>query len=55
MAINSTIARNEKTVRPRRVAVIGAGVSGIVTAKWLRSSGLNVVIYERSKEAGGNW
>jgi cation diffusion facilitator CzcD-associated flavoprotein CzcO len=41
--------------RQKRVAVIGAGVSGVATAKYLLSSGLDVVIFERSKTAGGNW
>jgi cation diffusion facilitator CzcD-associated flavoprotein CzcO len=38
-----------------RVAVIGAGVSGIVSAKYLKDSGLEVVVFERSRQAGGNW
>jgi hypothetical protein len=41
--------------RPKRVGVIGAGVSGVTTAKYLLSSGLDVVVFERSKTAGGNW
>ena len=39
----------------KRVAVIGAGVSGVVTAKHLKSSGLEVVVYERSSTIGGIW
>ncbi|CAG8960763.1 hypothetical protein HYFRA_00002300 [Hymenoscyphus fraxineus] len=39
----------------RRVAVIGAGVSGVVTAKWLKSEGIEVVVYERAGKVGGNW
>lgn len=38
-----------------RVAVIGAGLSGIVSAKHLICSGIEVVVYERSSKAGGNW
>jgi NADPH-dependent 2,4-dienoyl-CoA reductase/sulfur reductase-like enzyme len=38
-----------------RVAVIGAGLSGIVSAKHLIYSGIEVVVYERSSKAGGNW
>jgi cation diffusion facilitator CzcD-associated flavoprotein CzcO len=39
----------------KRVAVIGAGVSGAVSAKHLKESGIEVVVFERSKQAGGNW
>jgi len=39
----------------KRVAVIGAGVSGIVSAKHLKEFGLEVVVFERSRQAGGNW
>jgi len=39
----------------KRVAVIGAGVSGVVSAKHLKESGIEVVVFERSKQAGGNW
>lgn len=38
-----------------RAAVIGAGVSGVVSAKWLASEGIEVVVYERSEKVGGNW
>ncbi len=39
----------------QRVAIIGAGVSGVVAAKYLKASGFEVVVYERAKAAGGNW
>jgi NADPH-dependent 2,4-dienoyl-CoA reductase/sulfur reductase-like enzyme len=39
----------------KRVAVIGAGLSGIVSAKHLKESGIEVVVFERSRQAGGNW
>jgi cation diffusion facilitator CzcD-associated flavoprotein CzcO len=39
----------------KRVAVIGAGVSGVVSAKHLTERGLEVVVFERSRQAGGNW
>ena len=41
-------------VRPR-VCVIGAGPSGVGAAKALRAAGLDVVVYERNPEVGGNW
>jgi len=41
--------------KPGRVAVIGAGVSGICTAAHLQNEGLDVTVFERSKAAGGIW
>ena len=38
-----------------RVAVIGAGVSGVVSARHLRAAGLETTVYERSSAAGGVW
>ncbi|CZR66970.1 related to FAD dependent oxidoreductase [Phialocephala subalpina] len=40
---------------PKRVAVIGAGVSGITAAKHLKNVGINPVVFERSSRIGGNW
>ncbi|OKL55360.1 hypothetical protein UA08_09405 [Talaromyces atroroseus] len=37
------------------VAVIGAGISGVVTAAHLLSAGLEVTVFERNREAGGVW
>ncbi|KAJ5894837.1 hypothetical protein N7495_006528 [Penicillium taxi] len=39
----------------KRVAVIGAGISGVVSAGHLLAAGLEVTVFERSKAAGGNW
>ncbi|KAJ8108186.1 hypothetical protein OPT61_g8351 [Boeremia exigua] len=39
----------------KHVAVIGAGISGIVTAAHLKNEGLNVTVFERSSAAGGIW
>ncbi|MCJ1308192.1 hypothetical protein MMC25_001844 [Agyrium rufum] len=39
----------------RHVAVIGAGISGVLTALHLISVGIQVTVYERSSEAGGVW
>ncbi|KIW21428.1 hypothetical protein PV08_02008 [Exophiala spinifera] len=41
--------------RVRRVAVIGAGVSGVTTAAHLKAEGLNVTVFERAPVAGGVW
>ncbi|KAG4027285.1 hypothetical protein MFRU_031g00340 [Monilinia fructicola] len=38
-----------------RVAVIGAGVSGLAAARHLIDYGLDVTIYERSSKPGGVW
>ncbi|EED15675.1 FAD dependent oxidoreductase, putative [Talaromyces stipitatus ATCC 10500] len=38
-----------------RVAVIGAGISGVVTAAHLLNAGLEVTVFERNKEVGGVW
>lgn len=43
------------TSQSRRVAVIGAGVSGITGAKCLLEEGLDPVVYERSGSIGGVW
>lgn len=39
----------------RRVAVIGAGASGLVSAKWLAAAGLEPAVLERSDRLGGVW
>jgi thioredoxin reductase len=38
-----------------QVCVIGAGPSGIGAAKALRAAGVDVVVYERNADVGGNW
>ena len=39
----------------RRVAIVGAGVSGVTTAAHLKAEGLDVTVFERSSVAGGVW
>jgi 4-hydroxyacetophenone monooxygenase len=41
--------------RPFRVAVIGAGMSGLLAAHRLRQAGIDVVVYEKNPEVGGTW
>ena len=41
--------------QPRRVAVIGAGMAGLVAAKELRDEGHDVVVFERTEGPGGVW
>lgn len=47
--------RKPITVRADRVAVIGAGWSGIYAAKWLAQAGLDVKVYEHTDRIGGLW
>ena len=37
------------------VAVIGAGISGITTAKCLLDDGFNIIVYEKTSHMGGLW
>jgi len=39
----------------RRVAIIGTGIAGLVTAKTLFTQGLECVVFERSDRLGGVW
>jgi cation diffusion facilitator CzcD-associated flavoprotein CzcO len=43
------------SVNKKRVAIVGAGISGVVTAAHLKSEGLDVTVFERSSAAGGIW
>jgi cation diffusion facilitator CzcD-associated flavoprotein CzcO len=38
-----------------RIAIIGAGVAGLTTAKVLKQAGHEVVIYDRTPDVGGVW
>ena len=38
-----------------RVAVIGAGVAGLATAKVLTQAGHDVVVYDKTPDVGGVW
>ncbi|KAL6161301.1 hypothetical protein ACJBU6_00421 [Exserohilum turcicum] len=39
----------------KRVAVIGAGISGVVSAAHLKKENVDVTVFERSSAAGGIW
>lgn len=40
---------------PMRVAVIGAGISGVVTGAHLEKAGVDYTVFERSNAPGGIW
>lgn len=48
---NRTMNRSDNTT----IAVIGAGLSGLVTAKTCLAYGFNVIVLEKEKELGGVW
>ena len=39
----------------RRVAIIGAGPAGLVSAKTMKESGFDVTVYEIGSVVGGTW
>ncbi|HEX9496739.1 MAG TPA: NAD(P)-binding domain-containing protein [Candidatus Limnocylindria bacterium] len=39
----------------KRVAVIGAGAAGLVSARWLVAAGLEPIVFERTNNIGGIW
>jgi cation diffusion facilitator CzcD-associated flavoprotein CzcO len=39
----------------KSVAVIGAGISGVLSAGHLLAAGLEVTVFERCQAAGGVW
>ena len=41
--------------RARRVAVVGAGFSGLAAARVLDALGMDLVVYDRSPDVGGVW
>jgi oxygen-dependent protoporphyrinogen oxidase len=43
----------EQGLRRKTVVVIGAGISGLCTAYWLKKQGITVTILERDNEPGG--
>jgi hypothetical protein len=41
--------------KTQRIAVIGAGISGIATANILKKNGFEAVVFEKSEKLGGVW
>ena len=50
---NSDKYKNRKTEHPRKVLIIGAGMSGLVSGYELTKAGHNVTILERQHRVGG--
>ncbi len=50
-------SRRIDTLRPIKVIIIGAGISGILSTIKLQQlvKGLDVVIYEKNADLGGTW
>jgi thioredoxin reductase len=40
---------------PKKIAVIGAGASGLITAQRLKQDGFDVKVFERANHVGGVW
>ena len=40
---------------PKRIAIIGAGVGGIISAKCCLEQGLDIVVFEKTDYIGGLW
>ncbi len=43
------------TVIDTEVVVVGAGISGLATAKCMKDVGFNVTVLERTSDIGGLW
>lgn len=55
IAANSSSLDKVSHAAYSRVAVIGAGIAGLVTAKIFLSSGFEVVVFEKEPALGGVW
>lgn len=52
--VSARAAEAEKKA-PLKVAVIGAGTSGLVSAKYSLARGYDVTVYEQTAQIGGIW
>lgn len=44
----------QRTLEPKKVAVIGAGIAGMEAARTAKLRGFDVTVYEKTAQAGGN-
>jgi len=51
----NVIPQVPQTPRRRKIAVVGAGISGLVTAKCLLDEGQDPVVFEQAAQTGGVW
>jgi cation diffusion facilitator CzcD-associated flavoprotein CzcO len=49
------MAANTALAQQRRVAIIGAGPAGLVTAKTMKDKGFAITVYEKGSVVGGTW
>ena len=49
------VCSREEFVAAKRVAIIGAGVAGLQTARQLVEAGIDCVIFEKARDVGGVW
>lgn len=55
MATGDVSSTQNQPITKVDVVVIGAGISGLATAKCLRECGFKVTVLERTGEVGGLW
>ncbi len=53
--LNQLIGTERASMQAKTIGIIGAGVSGLVTAKTMREHGFDVVLFEKEAELGGVW
>ena len=46
-------SKNPNMLKKNRVAVVGAGISGLCAAYWLKKEGFEVQVFEKAGQAGG--
>src|SRR5258707_12592229 len=49
----STNPLQSPIANPQSIVVVGAGISGLCAAYWLKKRGLNVIVLEKDSEVGG--